>query len=106
MRASIFEVDAFAEIAAQEPPSREGLMVALAAGFAARELRRRPRRDAIVRAFAKLPGMYAARPHDFTAFRNGWIAEYRALGGECSEPETFFNQLTCSCAECAAKHAA
>jgi hypothetical protein len=36
-----------------------------------------------------------------------WIAEYRALGGECAEPEEFFSkQLTCGCRECAAKHAA
>ena len=91
---SIFEIDAFAEIAAQEPPTREGVMVALAASFAAQAVRSRPRRDAIVRAFAKIPGAYAARPSDFEAFRNGWIAEYRALGGECSEPETFFATLT------------
>lgn len=91
---SIFERDAFEEILAQEEPSREGVMAMLAAGFAAQAIRRRPRRDAIVRAFAQVPGEYAARPHDFAAFRFAWIAEYRALGGECAEPETFFNTLT------------
>jgi hypothetical protein len=90
---SIFEIDVFAEVAAQEPASRAGEMAMLGAGFAARAVRSRPRRDAIVRAFVKVPGEYAAQPHDFEAFRNGWIAEYRALGGECSEPETFFNGL-------------
>jgi hypothetical protein len=96
MDSSIFEIDAFAEIAAQEC-SRTSLIVAAAAQQCAMQQRgaRRARRDDICRAFAK-----AWRPDlqltadDFEAFRLSWIAEYRALGGECAEPETFFATLT------------
>lgn len=105
MTSSIFEVDAFDECTGVEPLS----LVELAAQQCVLSLRgaRKPRRDDIVRAFTKVQPSHRLSFHDFGAFRLAWIAEYRALGGECAEPEMFFNkQLTCGCRECAAKHAA
>jgi hypothetical protein len=71
---------------------------------------RNPRADVIARAFGKpsVFNRFALRTHDFTAFRNAWIAEFRRFGVDRPEdPEVFFSKQTdCHCNECAAKRAA
>lgn len=99
------DVDAFDECTGVEPLS----ICELAAQQCVLQQRgaRKPRRDDIVRAFAKVQPSHRLQFHVFEQFRNAWLAEYRAMGGDLADPEAFFDkQLTCGCAECAAKHAA
>lgn len=102
---SIFDVDAFDECGNVEPPS----LCELAAQQCVLQQRgaRKARRDDIARAWWAVQPSHRLNAHDFGAFKLAWIAEYRAVGGELADPETFFSkQITCGCSECAAKRAA
>ena len=70
---------------------------------------RNPRKDVIARAFGKpsVFNRFGLRAHDFALFRAAWLAEFHRLEVPAPEkPEEFFSkQVTCACAECAAKAA-
>lgn len=71
---------------------------------------RNPRKDVIARAFGRpdVFNRFGLKAHDFALFRSAWLAEFHRLEVPApAEPEEFFSkQITCACAECAAKHAA
>jgi hypothetical protein len=61
------------------------------------------RRDVIARAFGA-PAVFnkhALHTHDFKAFRDAWIAEFRRQEvSQPENPEAFFGDVVCKCNEC------